>query len=69
MIRRTTMDKNELKKLSNDELEKLLNKAEWCDKELLREYDERKHDGRIKFKLIEDLEEHFRKRREEKRAS
>ena len=63
------MDKNELKKLTNDELEKLLNEAEWCDKELLREYDERKHDGRIKFKPIEDLEKHFKKRREEKRAS
>ena len=54
------MDKNELKKLSNE--------AEWCDKDLLREYDEHKHDGRIKFKPIEDLEEYFRKRRDEKRA-
>ena len=62
------MNKEELKNLTNEELDKLLNEVDWCDRDLLREYDERKHDGRIKFsgELLEpeDLEEHFRKRRE-----
>lgn len=58
------MNKKQLKKLSNHELETLLNKAEWCDKDLLKEYDERRHDGRIIFKSIGNIEEHFRKRRQ-----
>ena len=53
-----------LKKLSNDELYKLLKEEEWLDKDLLKEYDERSHDGRIQFEVIDNLEEHFRKRRE-----
>ena len=60
------MKKEKLKKISNDELEKLLDDAEWCDRDLLKEYDERKHNGRIIFKPIDSLEEYFRKRREEK---
>ncbi len=59
--------KIKLKKLTNEELDKLLNEADWCDRDLLREYDERSHDGRIKWgdpMRPEDLEEHFRKRRE-----
>lgn len=61
------MKKEDLKKLTNKELDKLLNEAEWCDRELLREHDERIHDGRIKFgPPIENLEEFFKKRREEK---
>ena len=59
------MKKEDLKKLSNEELDKLLNEAEWCDRDLLREHDERLLDGRIQLgKTIDDLEEHFRKRRE-----
>lgn len=59
------MKKEDLKKLSNEELDKLLNEVEWCDRDLLREHDERLFDGRIKLgESIEDLEEHFRKRRE-----
>ena len=63
------MDKEDLKKLTNDELDKLLDEAEWCDRELLREYDERKHDGRIKFTLIpmDNLEEYIRNKYAEKR--
>ena len=60
--------KEELQNLTNEELFKLLNEVEWLDRDLLREYDERSHDGRIQFsgELLkpEDLEEHFRKRRE-----
>lgn len=41
------MNKEELRNLSNEELFKLLNKTDWLDRELLREYDERSHDGRI----------------------
>lgn len=59
------MNKKQLKKLSNSELETLLNKAEWCDKALLKEYDERRHDGRIIFKSIGNIKEYFRKRRQE----
>ena len=62
------MNKEELKNLTNEELDKLLNEVDWCDRDLLREYDERKYDGRIQFSgeflEPEDLEEHFRKRRE-----
>ena len=41
------MKKEELKQMSNEELFKLLREAEWLDRDLLREYDERTHDGRI----------------------
>ena len=59
------MKKEDLKKLSNQELDKLLNEAEWCDRDLLREHDERLFDERIQLgEPIDDLEEHFRKRRE-----
>ena len=59
------MKKEDLKELSNKELDKLLNEAEWCDRDLLKEHDERLFDGRIQLgEPIEDLEEHFRKRRE-----
>ena len=63
------MKKENLKNLTNEELYKLLNEIDWLDKELLQEYDERRHDGRIQIKAeikIEDLEEHFRKRRKER---
>lgn len=55
------MDKHKIKNLTNEELEKLLEEAEWLDRDLLREYDERCHDGRIQFKLIpmENLEEYI----------
>ena len=58
------MKKEVLVNLTKEELLKKLNKAEWCDRELLKEYDERCHDGRIQFEVIDNLEEHFRKRRE-----
>ena len=62
--------KDELEKLSNNELEKELAEHEWLHRDLLQEYDERCHDGRIKFSgpLLrpEELEEYFRKCREEK---
>lgn len=59
------MDEKEIKNLTNEELEKLLHEADYCDRDLLREYDERKLDGRIKFgPPIENLEEYFQKRRE-----
>ena len=59
------MKKEDLKNLTNEELDKLLNEAEWCDRDLLREHDERLFDGRIQLgEPIEDLEEHFKKRRE-----
>ena len=64
------MEKEELKKLSNDELFKLLDKVDYCDRELLREYDERSHDGRIKHgePIPQDkIEEFIRNRYQEKR--
>lgn len=63
------MDKQDLKKLTNDELDKLLNETDWCDRDLLREYDERKHDGRIQFKPIpmDDIEGYISRKYEEKR--
>ncbi len=60
------MEKKDLVKLTKQELLEKLEEADWCDRELLKEYDERCHDGRIQFKVIDDLEEHFRKRREQK---
>ena len=50
--------KNKLRNLTNEELEKMLKDSQWQDKDLLREYDERCHDGRIK--LNKDSKEHFR---------
>lgn len=63
------MNKQKLKKLTNNQLEKLLNEAEWLDRKLLQEYDERRHDGRIKMgkpMTVQELEGYFRKRREVK---
>ena len=66
------MKKKDLINLTKEELLEKLEEAEWCDKELLREYDERCHDGRIKFKPIpmDNLEnyihEKYSKRREKK---
>ena len=59
----------ELSKLTNEELINKLKEAEWCDKELLREYDLRFNNGKPQSgDLIqpEELEEYFRKRRENK---
>ncbi len=64
-----SMNKEELQKLTNEELYKKLAEVDYLDRDLLREHDERTHDGRIKLKIIYDLEEHFRKRRERKKAS
>lgn len=63
------MNKEDLKKITNEELEKLLNEADWCDRELLREYDERSHDGRIEFTLIpmDNIEEYIRNKYAERR--
>lgn len=63
------MKKEDLIKLSREELLKKLEEAEWCDRELLREYDERKHDGRIQFKPIpmDDIEGYIHRKYAEKR--
>lgn len=62
---------DELKKMSNDELEKELSEHEWLHRDLLNEYDKRHHDGRIKWgeELIQpdQIEEFVRKRYAEKR--
>ena len=69
------MKKKDLINLTKEELLKKLEAAEWCDKELLREYDERCHDGRIKFKSIpldkleEYIHERYSKKRQQKKAS
>lgn len=65
------MKRDDLKKLSNEALDRLLDEADWCDRDLLKEHDERLFDGRIKTYPIKDLEEHFRLRRErrQKKAS
>ena len=60
------MDKESIKKLSDKELWNLLNEADWMDRDLVREYDERSYNKRDQLKPIDDLEEHFRKRRERK---
>lgn len=61
---------NKLKNITNKELDKLLNKSNWCDKELLKEHDERLKDGRIQtekiFKNVRELEAYFQERRKEK---
>ena len=52
--------------LSNQELDRLLNEADWCDKDLLKEHDSRLQDGRIRtersFKTSTELEEYFKQR-------
>ena len=70
------MKNEDLVKLTNEELFKLLNEVEWLDRELLREYDERSHDGRIPRgepipldKLEEYIHERYSKRREQRKAS
>lgn len=58
---------DELKRMSYEELKKELDFHEWYHRDLLREYDERHFSGKIpRRKAIkpEDLEEHFRKKRE-----
>lgn len=64
------MNKKDLRKLTNQQLDKLLDEADWCDRDLLREHDERLFDGRIKTSAIlrtkEEIEEFFRKRRKER---
>lgn len=66
------MKKKDLINLSKKELLEKLEEAEWCDRELLREYDERCHDGRIQFKSIpmdrleEYIHEKYSKRRQKK---
>ena len=64
------MKKSELKKLTNKELLKKLNEVDWCDRNLLREYDERKHDGRIERGEpipLDKLEEYIRRKYVERR--
>lgn len=70
------MKKEDLIKLSNEELFKSLSEAEWLDRDLLKEYDERSHDGRIPRgepipldKLEEYIHERYSKKRQEKKAS
>ena len=67
--------KEELTKLTEEQLLQRLEQVEWCDRDLLREYDERRHDGRIPpgepiplDKLEEYIHEKYSKRRQ-KRAS
>ena len=62
--------KDELKKMSNEELEKELSEHEWLHRDLLHEYDERFHAGRIpRGKPIEpdQIEEYIRNKYAEKR--
>ena len=59
-----------LKKLTNTELDDLLDKADWCDKELLKEYDDRLANGRVKLSgpiPQEQIEEFVKIRYKEKR--
>lgn len=51
--------KGQLRNLTNEELEILLKRSEWCDKDLLREYEERYQSGRVKFKAG-SIEEHMK---------
>lgn len=63
-------DKKYLQNISNDELDRLLDEADYCDGELLQEHDERFRDGRIKLAgpmNIQEFEEFFKKRCEERR--
>lgn len=59
------MNRKELKTLTNKELDKLLSDSDWRDKDLIQEYNERKHDGRIKFSGPMSPEEFLRKRNEQ----
>lgn len=68
MMKNYTTD--ELKKMSNEELEKELIEHEWFHRDLLHEYDERHADGRIKLgpgMTIEEFEVYFKKKCEERR--
>ena len=65
--------KAKLRNLTNKELERLLVQVDYCDRDLLREYDERCHDGRIQFgksiplnKLEEYIHAKYSKRRQKK---
>lgn len=51
--------KSKLRNLTNEELEILLKKYEWCNQDLLREYEDRFQKGKVEFKPG-TLEEHFR---------
>ena len=51
--------KGKLKNLTNKELEKMLKESHWNDNDLLREYEERFQNGRVRFKP-ESMEEHMR---------
>ncbi|MBI3591429.1 MAG: hypothetical protein HY094_08665 [Candidatus Melainabacteria bacterium] len=64
------MKRVELKKLTNKELLKRLSSVNWCDRDLLREYDERNHDGRIERGEpipLDKLEDYIRKKYAERR--
>ena len=70
------MKKDELIKLSNEKLLKILGEVNWCDKDLVNEYDERYLDGRIKFgdpispdKIQERIHEIYSEKRRRKKAS
>lgn len=61
---------DELRDMTNDELEKELALHEWLHRDLLREYDERHADGRIKLgpgMTPEEFEIYFKKKCEERR--
>lgn len=67
MMKNYTND--ELRKMSNDELEKELSEHEWLHRDLLDEYDKRHQDGRIKCSLgmtPEEFEIYFKKKCEER---
>ena len=63
------MKKEDLIKLTNEELDRLLEEAEWCDRDLIREHDERRHDGRIQFTSVpmDNLEEYIHNKYESRR--
>ena len=51
--------KGKLKNLTNKELEKMLKELHWNDNDLLREYAERFHNGKARFKP-KSMEEHMK---------
>lgn len=51
--------KGKLKNLTNKELETMLKELHWDDQELLREYEERFQNGKVRFKPG-SMEEHMR---------
>ncbi len=63
------MKKKKLANLTKEELLEKLEEVEWCDRDLLKEYDERCHDGRIIFKEIplDNLEEYIKNKYAQKR--